>query len=330
MKLLNYLHTAPWFLPFRVALSIKYGLLTSLRNWMFDRRLFKTHSVKTSVISVGNISAGGSGKTILVQALVAHFLSIHKKPAVLSRGYGRSSNGLVVVADENGPIETLTKSGDEPFLIAHNFPRVPVVVSENRVAGAHYLENNFALDVIILDDGFQHRMLHRNLDILIVDFHVTQKPHLLPWGFLREGIQNIERADLLVYSKNGVQNNSENNLLFELDNHVYDHQNKMLIISELKGDYGLFAGLGKPEHFFKQVEDIHQRASVKISLPDHAQYTPQQLGEIKNNSCDYWITTQKDFIKLDPAFCEQFNIFFVSVKTTLPDPLLTHLKQHFN
>jgi tetraacyldisaccharide 4'-kinase len=234
------------------------------------------------------------------------------------------------VADENGPIETLTKSGDEPFLIAHNFPRVPVVVSENRVAGAHYLENNFALDVIILDDGFQHRMLHRNLDILIVDFHVTQKPHLLPWGFLREGIQNIERADLLVYSKNGVQNNSENNLLFELDNHVYDHQNKMLIISELKGDYGLFAGLGKPEHFFKQVEDIHQRASVKISLPDHAQYTPQQLGEIKNNSCDYWITTQKDFIKLDPAFCEQFNIFFVSVKTTLPDPLLTHLKQHFN
>jgi tetraacyldisaccharide-1-P 4'-kinase len=98
----------------------------------------------------------------------------------------------------------------------------------------------------------------------------------------------------------------------------------------LKGDYGLFAGLGKPDHFFKQLEAFHQPATVKISFPDHAQYTELHRAEIENVSCDYWITTQKDFIKLEPAFCEKYKIFFIAVKTNLPTSLLAHLKQHFN
>ncbi len=330
MNLLNYLHNAPWFLPVRIVLSIKYGILIWLRNRAYDLGVFKTHSVKTPIISVGNISAGGSGKTILVQALVQHFLSIQKKPAVLSRGYGRSSKGLKVVADENGLKATLSMAGDEPFLIANNYIGVPVVVSENRVRGARYIENNFDRDVIILDDGFQHRQLQRDLDILIVDFQSSPKPHLLPWGKLREGIQNISRADLVVYSKNGHQNDPENNLIFDLDNYVQDYQNKRIELPQLKGTFGLFAGLGKPDYFFKQVEKLHQAASVKISFPDHARYTRLQLSEIKDNSCDYWITTQKDFIKLDPTFCEKNCIYFIGVQSVLPALLLDHLKQHFN
>ena len=127
MNLSNYLHTAPWFLPVRIVLSIIYGVFIWLRNRGYDLGVFKTHSVKTPIISVGNISTGGSGKTILVQALIQHFLSIQKKPAVLSRGYGRSSKGIVVVADGNGLKATLSDSGDEPFLIAENFKSVPVV-----------------------------------------------------------------------------------------------------------------------------------------------------------------------------------------------------------
>ena len=150
MSLTNYLHTAKWFLPVRVALSIKYGILVSLRNRAYDLGLFKTYKVKTPVISVGNISAGGSGKTILVQALIEHFLGLGKRPAVLSRGYGRSSKGVVVVADDIGLKATVKNSGDEPFLMATNYPGVPVVVSENRVAGARHLEDNFSPDVIII------------------------------------------------------------------------------------------------------------------------------------------------------------------------------------
>ena len=330
MSLLNYLHRATWFLPFRVALSIKYGFIVWLRNHCYDVGLFKTHKVKTPIISVGNISAGGSGKTILVQALLEHFLSEDKKPAVLSRGYGRSSSGLVVVADKNGLKASLDVSGDEPFLIAINFPGVPVVVSENRVRGAQFLEDSFEPDVIILDDGFQHQRLHRNLDILIIDFQFSQKPRLLPWGFLRESTRNISRADVVVYSKNGLQKNEENNLLFYLDNDVLDHANNRHPLSDLKGDFGLFAGLGKPGHFFSEIEALHQTASVKISFPDHAEYSALQRAKIQKNPCDYWITTQKDFIKLEPSFCEAQNIYYIQVKTTLPNPLSDHLKQHFN
>ncbi len=330
MSIINYLHTSPWFLPARVILSINYGFLIWLRNRAYDVGILKTYIIKTPVISVGNISVGGSGKTILVQALINHFLSVQQKPAVLSRGYGRLSKGLVLVADENEIRVSLTDAGDEPFLIANNFPGIPVVVSENRVAGARYLEDNFAPDVIILDDGFQHRRLQRDLDIVIIDFPISQKSHLLPWGFLREGTKNISRADILIFSKNGLQRDAEKNLVFELNNYLLNHDGTRVALSELKGNYGLFAGLGKPDYFFTQVEAVHQQASVKISFPDHAQYTEEQLTEIKNNSCDYWITTQKDFIKLDPAFCKEHNILFVGVKTTLPKPIITHLKQYFN
>ncbi len=301
-----------------------------MRNSLFDLGIFKTRKVKTPIISVGNISAGGSGKTILVQALVDHFLSTNKQPAVLSRGYGRASRGLLLVSDKNGLMASLEKSGDEPFLIASNFPGVPVVVSENRLRGAQFLQESFGPDVIILDDGFQHRSLHRDLDILIIDFQFSQKPHLLPWGFLRESLGNISRADVVVYSKNGRQNNPEKDLVFQLDNYVLDHHENRLSLESLKGDLGLFAGLGKPQHFFDQMEAFHRSAVVKISLSDHAKYTDAERDEIRSSDCDYWITTQKDFIKLDPAFCKQYNIFYVRVKTTLPDPLLSHLKQHFN
>ncbi|NQV41823.1 MAG: tetraacyldisaccharide 4'-kinase [Candidatus Marinimicrobia bacterium] len=330
MKLSNYLHKAPWFLPVRIVLSIIYGVLIWIRNRAYDLGLFKTYRVKTPVISVGNLSTGGSGKTILVQALIQHFLSMNKKPAVLSRGYGRSSKGLVVVADGNGFVGTLTDSGDEPFLITENYDDIPVVVSENRVDGARYIENTFDPDVIILDDGFQHRRLHRDLDILIVDFQYSPKPHLLPWGYLRENVQNISRADLVVYSKSGLQKDPVNNLVFDINNYVQNHHKKRIDLSRLKGTFGLFAGLGNPCHFFEQMEACHRSAQVKISFPDHAIYTSSQLDEIKDNFCDYWITTQKDFIKLDPAFCEKFNICYIGVKTHLPTPLLTHLKQHFN
>jgi tetraacyldisaccharide 4'-kinase len=330
MNLSNYLLSATWFLPARIVLSFLYGTLISIRNRAYDFGLLKIHSVKTPVISVGNLSTGGSGKTILVQALVQHFLSIQKQPAVLSRGYGRSSKGVVVVADENGLKATFLDSGDEPYLIAENFPGVPVVVAENRVKGAQLIEDNFAPDVIILDDGFQHRRLHRDLDILIIDFQFSPKPRLLPWGNLREESQNFNRADMVLFSKNGRRKEAARNLVFNMDNHVQDHRKNKIYIAGLKGNYGLFAGLGKPHHFFSQIEEHHLPAQVKISLPDHAGYNMSQLAEIKQNSCDYWITTQKDFIKLDPDFCEAHNIYFIGVKTTLPPFLLDHLKKHFN
>ncbi len=329
MKPANYLQAARWFLPFRIMFSGLYRLIISARNFFYDHGVFKIHNVKTPVISVGNISVGGSGKTILVQSLLDYFLSNNKKPAVLSRGYGRQSKGLHLVATESTLLGTPGDSGDEPFLIANNFPGVPVVVSEDRVKGAKYIGDIFSPDVIILDDGYQHRRLNRDLNILIIDFPSTQKNHVLPWGVLRENARNSDRADIVLYSKEGQRLRSDFNLDFTLDLDVFDHAGKGLPLATLSGNYGLFAGLGKPHSFFNSVHRIHPASVVQISFPDHSIYGKKQLDAISAYPCDYWLTTQKDFIKLDPRFCKQKSIYFVKVSTRLPAPLFKHLKKFF-
>ena len=152
MSVTRYLYSANWFLPVRILLSFLYGAIITVRNLLYDLGIFKTHKVPTPIISVGNISTGGSGKTILVQALVEYFRDQNKQPAVLSRGYGRSTKGLLLVADKTTLRADPFSGGDEPFLIAQNHPGIPVVVAEDRVKGAHYLVDNFAPDVILLDD----------------------------------------------------------------------------------------------------------------------------------------------------------------------------------
>ncbi len=330
MSIVNYMYSTTWFKPLRFLLAGVYYLIIALRNFLYDLGIFKIHSVETPVISVGNLSAGGSGKTILVQALVEYFQTQNIQPAVLSRGYGRSTKGLRLVADKLGLKEDPLTAGDEPFLIAHNYPGVPVVVSENRVVGAQYLERSFRPGVIILDDGFQHRRLDRNLDILLVDWPVNQAVHLLPWGALREPFANKQRADLVLYSKAGLRGNSHADLTFNLTDSVYDHAGNSLLLSELQGEYGLFAGLGNPDYFFESLQAQHYPATTKIAFPDHARYEASQLAKISNRASQYWITTQKDYIKLRPEFCRQQNIYYIKLKTKLPPALLDQLKQNFN
>ena len=330
MSILNYLHSAPWFLPVRVFLSQVYALLVWGRHMLYDLGIFKTHQIKTKVISIGNISAGGSGKTILVQSLVEYFLGRSIRPVVLSRGYGRSSRGVVVAADEKEIKAPVKAIGDEPFLIATNFPGLPVVVAEDRVSGAKYIESRFDCDVILLDDGFQHRRLHRDLDILLLDFPAHETQHLLPWGNLREPLVNRDRADLIVYSKAGVLKDGDSNLVLEPKSYVEDHAGRHRLLTELIGNYGVFAGLGKPEQFFQQIEGLLGPAKVRLVFPDHTEYDPRKTAEIAWQDCDYWITTQKDYIKLDPSFCEGNQIFCMGVHGRMPDTLKDHLKRHFN
>ncbi len=330
MSFKNYIISATWLLPFRIILAAVYGLITSLRNLFFDSGVFKIHKVKTTVISVGNISVGGSGKTILVQALVEYFLQQKKQPSILSRGYGRSSSGLVVVSDKNELLGTPANSGDEPFLMAQNFPGVPVVVSEDRFKGAQFIEDSFSPDVIILDDGFQHRRLHRDMDILLIDFPENAKTHLLPWGRLRENHKNIGRADHLIFSKKGLRPDSNSNLIITLENEVIDSTQKHIALSLLKGEYGLFAGLGNPAHFFDMIQKTHLPPSVTIAFDDHVIYGKDEYAGIEGKGCDYWITTQKDFVKLSPTFCQKNKVYYIRVNAALPTVLLHDLKHYFN
>lgn len=330
MFLLNYLHSASWFLPVRIFLSFVYGFLIKLRNTLYDIGILKIYSVNVPVVSVGNISLGGSGKTILVQALLDHFLKQNKKPAILSRGYGRDTKGLFLVSDEHIVRGDALTSGDEPYLISQNYPGVPVLVSEDRVKGARFLEETFSLDLIILDDGFQHRRLHRDLDLLLMDQPKDEKARLIPWGKLREGFKSIKRADLVIFSKDGLDADDSHNLNISLEDQVFDHAGKSILLNQLGDNYGLFAGLGNPSSFFDSIQRLHHTTETKIVFPDHAHYNRGQLDKVRNVSCDYWITTQKDYVKLSSAFCQENKVFFIKAKATLPQALFNMLKQSFN
>jgi len=329
MRIQSTLLDAYWFLPVRVLLSFIYSCLVQLRNWLFDVGIFKTHRVSIPVVSVGNISSGGSGKTILVQALANYFTLTGKHPAVLSRGYRRSSKGLVVVSDETGIITNPTEAGDEPYLMALNLPGTPVVVSEDRLLGARFLEKQTSVDLIILDDGFQHRRLHRDVDIVLIDFPSTPAQRVLPWGRLREPRKNAGRADVVLFSKQGLRSEDNANLHFHLEDFLVDWAGEPVSFESVSTTYGLFSGLGNNTHFQQQVESLLGPANMRLSFPDHATYDASQRRLITDQSCGRWVTTQKDFIKLDPDFCRDNRICYIGVKTVLPAALLTYLKQYF-
>jgi len=273
---------------------------------------------------------GGSGKTILVQALIEYFVKHNKVPAVLSRGYGRSTKGLFLVADKTSLRGSVASSGDEPYLIATKHTGVPIVVAEDRVVGATYLIETFRPDVIILDDGFQHRRLHRGLDLVILDQAKGPGNHHLPWGRLREPQSALNRATLVLYSKAGLQDDLSQNLILELDDYLTNYAGEHNPLPGLNGEYGLFAGLGNPTHFFTSMEALLGPSRTRIPLPDHVHYTRATLERITHEPCKLWITTEKDFIKLDPAFCQQYNIHSIGVSTPLPPALLGLLNQTFN
>ena len=186
-----------WLMP----LSWFYGLGVKLRNTLFDLDIRKSHSFKTPVISIGNITVGGTGKTPHVEYLV-RLLQDRLRVAVLSRGYKRKSSGFVVADDT-----TLMRDiGDEPFQMHKKFPKVTVAVDRKRVHGIQQLTNNDSkdspIDVVLLDDAFQHRQVKPGINILLVDYHrLIIYDKLLPAGRMREPQKGKNRADVVIVTK---------------------------------------------------------------------------------------------------------------------------------
>ena len=176
------LHTL--LLPFLFPLSWLYGLIIWIRNYLFNIGLFKSVSFSTPIISVGNITTGGTGKTPMVIYLAKILEKYGCKPGIVSRGYGRSSKGIIMVHDGKDPLVNVDISGDEPYLIGKELNTIPVVVSENRIAGIYELLKNSPVDIVILDDAFQHRKINRTIDIVLLNINTPlNKLKLFPLGF---------------------------------------------------------------------------------------------------------------------------------------------------
>lgn len=183
-------------------LSWLYGLVMSARNTLFETGLLRVRSAGVPVIAVGNMTAGGTGKTPLVEWLIGELQAQGVRPAVVSRGYGRATRGVVAVSDGVRLLATALEAGDEAVQVATKFPAVPVVVGERRVDAARAAVERFNAEALVLDDAFQHRYLRRDLDIVILDARVDViRERMLPAGRRREPLRGLGRAGLLAFSK---------------------------------------------------------------------------------------------------------------------------------
>src|SRR4030042_5454514 len=183
-------------------LSLPYGGAVRARDLFYSLGLLKTKTLHCPVISVGNITVGGTGKTPLVMALAKRLMAKGIAVAILSRGYKRMKTSESVVSDGKTIFLSLEESGDEPFLMAKACPDTPVLVGKNRFVNGRILLQRFGAKGLILDDGYQHLSLNRDINILLIDSHIGfGDRHLLPRGILREPLSQLRRADLFLLTK---------------------------------------------------------------------------------------------------------------------------------
>src|SRR2546423_5259713 len=184
-------------------LSGLYGLVVDRRSALYERGIFRQHRVPVPVISVGNITVGGTGKTPLVEWIARTLAAEGHRPCVVTRGYRRNTKGRIIASNGIDISATLHEAGDEAFMLAESLKgQAAVVCDSDRVAGANWAIENLKSDVIILDDGLQHRRIARDLDIVTIDaINPWGNGNLLPAGTLREPLAALSRADCFVITR---------------------------------------------------------------------------------------------------------------------------------
>lgn len=334
---MNRTHSPIWLYPLAIPISAFYGAILRLRNRFYDLGLFHSFSSPIPVLSIGSITAGGAGKTPLSIWTISKLLHSNHKVGYLARGYKRHSQGTFVVSDGNQLKTTsVNESGDEPMLIARQFPSICVVCDEDRVNGAHQLAE-LGCNVIVLDDGFQHRRLKRTADWVILDTTLPRKAYrLLPLGYLREGFQRVSHSQLIWLRCNLNQNVEEwiqrirvlkgfetvpiqpfeiiSTGFRSIEKHSFD-----LVRVESKRVVA-FAGIAHPKRFLHQLQKLNCDVVHWLEFSDHHMYQDRELKKLieifEQNQADYIITTEKDMVRL-PSFMKQFPILSLIVEVKL-------------
>ncbi len=314
-------------------LSIPYGVVLQLRALAYARGLFKSYQLSKPVISVGNITVGGTGKTPMVAFLASYCIGRGKRVAVLSRGYGGSLHGeMRIVSDGREIFLTPGEAGDEPFMLATRIPGLMVLIGPDRYKTALFAEEQLNPDIFLLDDGFQHLRLNRDLNILLLN---RAKPFgngfVLPAGLLREYRSAAKRADLVIYTRCGNEEpyNHFPDIPFCRATHkivgaVLLGGNSPVPLAPLAPLRGLaFAGIAEPADFFAMLEEAGLKITGKMAFADHCRYGEKEIAEIVSEQklleADYLITTEKDAVKLSPYLRELGIVYAALLEIEIRD-----------
>ena len=325
--------------PFLIPMSWLYGCIIWVRNQFYNFGWIKIRSFNKPIISVGNITSGGTGKTPLVINLAKLLQKMKKTPGIISRGYGRKSKGLQVVHDGKKLFSDAETVGDEPYLIALTLENVPVIVCNNRSHGIKQLLDYYSVNIIILDDGFQHRKVNRDLDILTVSSNDRKSDYrLLPWGNLREPLNNIDRANYVIYTK------TENHKTPAIHSQLHPFIKAKPINSSLlpilmkynassykkslPSDKPIFAfcGIAEPNSFIKSAKELSLKIKGKKFFQDHQEYTEEVIKElseqIRASSIKSIVTTEKDMVKLPEIFLSKFEVYVIKIEIVFENELI--------
>jgi len=292
-------------------LSAIYGAAVRARNELYDRRIFRARRLHGPVVSVGNLSVGGSGKTPFVILLGELLKSRGVEFDVLSRGYGRQTRGVLLV-DPGG---SSSEFGDEPLLIARRLD-VPVVVGEDRYRAGAFAEAKFGAHLHLLDDGFQHRRLARDFDIVMVNADDT-RDELLPAGRLRESRQALHRADAVVLTSGAPPDG------FPLDGKIVWRVRRAIKPVKTPVRPVAFCGIARPQNFMLQLRKAGIEPAAEAVYRDHHAYTEKDIRELKalkdRSEAGGFVTTEKDAINLGGFFSALEPIAVIPVAMDLVD-----------
>jgi len=296
-------------------LSYLYGRITAGRNWLYDKGVLRSSHSNIPIISIGNITAGGNGKTPLCAMLVAELAKRGFRPVILSRGFGGSVRGPHRVTDHDSP----QLVGDEPVMLAVR-TGLPVYVARSRSAGMREIERTNAGNIVILDDGFQHRAVARNVDIVTISISSPleiaefKRGQLLPLGRFRENrARALQRAHIVVLADRSVSPQARSQpidedllRLFPKNVTVFRSNLESGGILPLSGGKPLepqkivaFAGIANPNGYFASLERLGFQLAGVFPFPDHHQYSERELRDIIDRHPNLTLVcTEKDAVKL--------------------------------
>ncbi len=299
--------------------SLLYRLIVHWRNRLYDRQILKPVKLSCPVISVGNITVGGTGKTPCV-ILLAKMLQRHGlRPAIISRGYGaKSAQPVNIVSDGKNILLKADTAGDEPLLIARSLPDIPVVTGAKRRLTGPAAIDRFGANVLICDDAFQHRQIFRDIDIVLLD---AEKPlgngHLLPAGELREPIGGLKRASCFILTRAGETERLNQDItriasashipVFRAAHRFTEMtrqaENLRLLPGDLRGKkICAFCGIARPASFKQTLLEADAKILSFDPYPDHHIFRDYDLEELNDKfttlHADYLVTTEKDAMRL--------------------------------
>lgn len=321
-----------------------YGMVTCVRNWMFDMRLLKEKEFDVPVVSVGNISVGGTGKTPHVEYIVERLRHNHHV-AILSRGYKRDTSGFVLATHRSTPADI----GDEPYQMYHRFgEEVVVAVCEDRVAGINeLLKIDKDIDLVILDDAFQHRYVKPAVSVVLTEYACPLfQDSLLPYGTLRESHKGLKRADIVIATKCPDKVSAIDMRIFEENLGLMAYQRMFFsklaycrlepVFPAQAGPVApalewlgpsdmilVVAGIGNPKPFVKYIRRFRPKVRVNI-YPDHHAYTRKDINvmaqrfDTMDAQRKFIVTTEKDAVRLanNPYFPHQLKpyIYYLPIR----------------